>query len=925
MKRLFLILVFFISGIFSVYANSSALPSGGSVSGILLSNSQHVYSFSANNGDSVNLSANSLMQTHLTIYNPDGSVLGSGYNSYYRLGLPQSGNYQVKIKPRYSGQHGSYELHYVNASTANEHGSLTSGGVHLESFTPQDLDSYTFEAESGDAINLSVNSSKQTTMAVYYPDGSRVGYGYNSFYQLNLAQTGTYRVVISSRYAFNTDDYELHFVNSATANEHGVLTSGGVHLESFTPQDLDSYTFEADSGDAINLSVNSSKQTTMAVYYPDGSRVGYGYNSFYQLNLAQTGTYRVVISSRYAFNTDDYELHFVNSATANEHGVLTSGGVHLESFTPQDLDSYTFEADSGDAINLSVNSSKQTTMAVYYPDGSRVGYGYNSFYQLNLAQTGTYRVVISSRYAFNTDDYELHFVNSATANEHGVLTSGGVHLGSFTPQDLDSYTFEADSGDAINLSVNSSKQTTMAVYYPDGSRVGYGYNSFYQLNLAQTGTYRVVISSRYAFNTDDYELHFVNSATANEHGKLVSGETRSGSFTPQDLDSYTFDVISGANIQIATTSSNQTTMAVYYPDGSRVGYGYNSYYRANLPQTGTYRLVIGSRYAFNTDDYTIGLTVSYNNPSAGLSLSSTGLNAESDPVMEFCDAQETVEPFSSADNELEFSSEQTVFSETDYADGILKLSRIYRPANTGTEAGKIKDTLTLSNLKQSNQTRESMAKSRPINGFFGADWTSNYERTLTFLSPAQIQISSGREVIANFIKSGEGWAPETTSDFVLIEEIKNESSLAGYRVIRDDGTRENFDLSGKLLSIEYSAGELVKLSYDNSNRLISVIDDNNRALNFNYDASARVASVSTPDGLFLYAYDSNDNLISVSLPADESRIYHYENLGNPNLMTGITDEQGVYFVIKGKGSKDRVMSSGLMRAVDSCSAINFSN
>ena len=92
-----------------------------------------------------------------------------------------------------------------------------------ESLTSNDLDTYQFSALAGDTVHVSIGSSNQTFMRLFNPDGSFLPSGFNGMLIEGLPQNGDYRLVVQGRYAFTMDDYELHFVNTSSAVEHGSL------------------------------------------------------------------------------------------------------------------------------------------------------------------------------------------------------------------------------------------------------------------------------------------------------------------------------------------------------------------------------------------------------------------------------------------------------------------------------------------------------------------------------------------------------------------------------------------------------------------------------------------------------------------------------------------------------------------------------
>jgi len=517
MKSLFYSFTLIISGFLLVVSNSYAnsLPSGGSVSGSLVLPEQvNSYTFTAEVGDSITLSADGTKPTIMRLYNPDGTYRTYGYTSLTSNNLTVAGTYRLDIQTKIVTDTSTYELFYFNSSTANEHGLLPTGDSVLGDLTSNDLDSYTFTAEVGDSISLaadSTNSANPTIMYLYNPDGTYRTYGYNLLTSNNLTVAGTYRVMIKTKIASVVTDYELHYFNSSSSNEIGLLYSGDSVNRDLTSNDLDSYTINIQVGDSITLSADSTEPTIMYLYNPDGTYRTYGYNLLTSNNLTVAGTYRVMIRTKIASVVTDYELHYFNSATASEHGFLPSGGVVTENLTSNDLDSYVFTAEVGDSITLSADSTEPTIMYLYNPDGTYRTYGYNLLTSNNLTVAGIYRVMIRTKIASKVTDYELHYFNSSTANEIGYMGNNSYFNQDLTSNDLDSYVFTAEVGDSITLSASGTEPTIMYLYNPDGTYRTYGYTSLTSNNLTVAGTYRVMIRTKIASKVTDYQLVFNSS------------------------------------------------------------------------------------------------------------------------------------------------------------------------------------------------------------------------------------------------------------------------------------------------------------------------------------------------------------------------------------------------------------------------------
>ena len=296
---------------------SYALTNGGFVSGIISTAGEiHRYTFNASAGESIQLSITGYIGMHIDLYYPDGTHFGPNSGVMIKSNLPQSGLYTVEVSAAISSETGAYELYYVKVPGANEKGLLNDSDMRSDTISDGDLDSYTFIANAGDSMQLSISGDIGMYIDLYFPDGSHFA-GPNSSVIVkgsnSVTQSGTYTVVARSSIPHEVGNYDLYYVKAPGANEHGSLINGGVVSGNITPGDLDSYTFVANTGDSIQLSVSGDIGMYIYAYYPDGSLLA-GPNSGVIMkggnSITQSGTYTVVARSSTAHEAGNYQLAF---------------------------------------------------------------------------------------------------------------------------------------------------------------------------------------------------------------------------------------------------------------------------------------------------------------------------------------------------------------------------------------------------------------------------------------------------------------------------------------------------------------------------------------------------------------------------------------------------------------------------------------
>jgi RHS repeat-associated protein len=132
----------------------------------------------------------------------------------------------------------------------------------------------------------------------------------------------------------------------------------------------------------------------------------------------------------------------------------------------------------------------------------------------------------------------------------------------------------------------------------------------------------------------------------------------------------------------------------------------------------------------------------------------------------------------------------------------------------------------------------------------------------------------------------------------------------------DDDAVFNFDGNGKLQTRVERGGFSFAYAYDASGRLVTVGNGFGRTLIFGYNGAGQITTVTTPDGRVIgYAFDTADRLSTVTYPDGRSRIFHYEDAGFPQALTGISDETGARWGTFGYDIWGRAISTQLAGGV----------
>lgn len=196
---------------------------------------------------------------------------------------------------------------------------------------------------------------------------------------------------------------------------------------------------------------------------------------------------------------------------------------------------------------------------------------------------------------------------------------------------------------------------------------------------------------------------------------------------------------------------------------------------------------------------------------------------------------------------------------------------------------------------------------------FGTGWTFTYGARLLLnnespLTSLEALRSDGQ--VLTFTLSHNTWSPDVDVNDQLTEQTDSSGKPVGWTLTDADRNVERYDATGHLLSVTNRAGMRETLTYSTSatptnvapvpGLLLQVTGADGRILQFTWNAQSRISTMTDPSGQrYIYAYDSNGELISVLYPDQNFRRYNYiaSGLGSSELLTGVVDEAGTTYAI----------------------------
>ena len=188
-------------------------------------------------------------------------------------------------------------------------------------------------------------------------------------------------------------------------------------------------------------------------------------------------------------------------------------------------------------------------------------------------------------------------------------------------------------------------------------------------------------------------------------------------------------------------------------------------------------------------------------------------------------------------------------------------------------------------------------------GFLTGYWSYSYAQQIQLASATSSNVVRSDGKTYNFNLINGVWIPDRDVNSRLVEQVDGAGNPTGWEYTTNDDQVENYDGSGKLLTVINRAGLSQVLTYSNDSTpaliapsgglLISATDPQGRQLNFTYDSLGRITTMIDPEGgVYQYAYDSISNITSLTYPDGKTKTYLYENPTFPHALTGITDENG---------------------------------
>lgn len=227
------------------------------------------------------------------------------------------------------------------------------------------------------------------------------------------------------------------------------------------------------------------------------------------------------------------------------------------------------------------------------------------------------------------------------------------------------------------------------------------------------------------------------------------------------------------------------------------------------------------------------------------------------------------------------------------------------------------------------------SQSAAQSGSMGVGWRHNFDH---FLQPDTIGgvpamvMNRANGSAYTFISSAGAYVRESgfVNDTLLQLKDNNGMPIGWQYGVASDGSTEQYNLSGQLVSIRHREGTSLALSYTagsdsaSPGKLFLLTNNFGATMRLRYDAAGRVSAVRVSGAReFFYTYDVDNNLTSVTYPDKKIKQYRYNEAANtggislPHAMTGIVDENNsrmasYFFDAQGRATAEH-LGSGVNR------------
>ena len=420
----------------------------------------------------------------------------------WQVEIPDSGNYKIRVASYSEGATGEYEVSWSLAQDTGG-GNLAAGTVGYGALDYYyDQDDWTFYANSGDRVTVDFSLSQNTFTNQYtsievqlldeYDGWINAAYIYDIYqdspksFQAEIPYSGNYTIRVVT---YSDDNIGAEYKVSWSL----VQDTGGGNLAAGTVgygaldyyNDIDDWTFYADSGDKVTVNfIFSPKNSNITYTYielqlldQNGGWIDYDYiQDIYselplnwQSEIPYSGNYTIRIVSYSEDATGEYEVSW-SLAQDTGGGNLAAGTTGYGSLDYYyDEDDWEIYGNAGDTITIDFNLDNSIYSDIYYAgieiqlhDDGMIDYRYIQDLRYDLPLNWQFQLPNSGDYTIRVVSYS-DYINSYKVSWYVSSTNSSAsgNQGNST----NSFTYEQPN---LYMSHNTVSSYT-GTYYFDGN------------------------------------------------------------------------------------------------------------------------------------------------------------------------------------------------------------------------------------------------------------------------------------------------------------------------------------------------------------------------------------------------------------------------------------------------------------------------
>ncbi|MBD3181397.1 DUF11 domain-containing protein, partial [Candidatus Poribacteria bacterium] len=435
------------------------------------------FAFDVNSGDHVIFTYKGYSIDRVTLFDTDGITQITNFRRTSFFTFPKDGRYYIQFQG-YSNSY--YSNIYEFTLYGDNHGNIPESATSIELDTPvngaikpeHDIDWFTFNAQSGDTLRIAAvgeDSDLRTKLTLFDTDGITelksisIYDDYRGGMEFTIPENGQYFIqVMKDSFGNSGDNYFYVLELSLYKDDHGDDLEHATPVTFDSPVegiigvwgDVDWFSFDANKGDCIIISATDEGSSIKSILtLTDGIKI---IKEDRGVDRDASIIFFPSVSGKYFINIQDYHAGYDDSFYTlkltlheDDHGDDPEHATPIEFNTPTsgvivgDVDCFSFEAKSGDLINIEASSDNSTPrMYLIGTDGktriSGDGILFSKIKDFSIPEDGTYYINFNvNTYKKRPISYTITAIKEIFPEDMAVDLSVSMAVDSLSPSEGD--------------------------------------------------------------------------------------------------------------------------------------------------------------------------------------------------------------------------------------------------------------------------------------------------------------------------------------------------------------------------------------------------------------------------------------------------------------------------------------------------------